>query len=286
MNKNKKTIVTSTAILLGFFLAVQTAGAQTPVLKKAVEDIKGSIDLLINAKDNNTESLAFRLETFKKVIDLAMSEAKDLKVKVLAFETDDKKLNTWKENKIEGINAVIAYYENQEENLANEKDVSLESIKKTAQDFKDWRDINFRPLSDEIGNFFLIQQENKAIDTAQKRFQKINNDITKLKGQKIKNINSIDKYIKESSQMIDKSLAANKTAEALFWESLNATSTAITKETPEKIKTNASSTDKADAALEPKEPSIRDLVYASLNDLKETYQIFIEMSNSVRELLR
>lgn len=286
--KNKKIFLKVAASIVGLFLIVPNAGAQTTAIKKAVEDIKDSVDLLIGAKDNDTESLAFRLETFKKVTDLAITEAKDLKIKIIAFETESKEIKIWKENQIEKLNKAIEYYSNQQEVVATQKEISLDDLKKIAQELRDWREANFRTIAEETGNFFLIQQENKAVETAQKRFQKIKKDVEKLKTQKIKNIKRVDSYLEKSEKLINESLVTNQEAMKMFWKNIEITSSSVvTEENEEILKTNASSTDAAEkSAPEKQKPSIKDLVYTSLDDLKGAYQTFIELSNLVRELLK
>lgn len=286
--ENKKIFSKIAVSIIGLFLIIPNAGAQTTAIKKAVEDIKDSVDLLIGAKDNDTESLAFRLETFKKVTDLAIAEAKDLKVKIIAFETEDEEIKTWKENQIEKFNKAIEYYSNQQEIVATQKEISLNDLKNIAQELKDWRETNFRTMAEETGDFFLIQQENKSIEIAQKRFQKISKDVERLKTQKIKNIKRADAYLEKSERLIKESLVTNQEAMAMFWRNIEIASSSIAIEEDEEIlETNASSTDAAEkSAPEKQEPSIKDLVYASLDDLKGAYQSFIELSNLVRELLK
>ncbi|MDP1706269.1 MAG: hypothetical protein Q8L36_00380 [bacterium] len=288
--KTKKIFLKIAVSIVGLFLIIPNAGAQTTAIKKAVEDIKDSVDLLIGAKDNDTESLAFRLETFKKVTDLAITEAKDLKIKIIAFETENKEIKIWKENQIEKLNKAIEYYSNQQEIIADQKEIGLDDLKKIAQELRDWRETNFRTIAEETGNFFLIQQENKAIETAQKRFQKIKKDVEKLKTQKIKNIKRVDAYLEKSEKLISKSLATNQEAMTMFWKNIEVASSSksiVIEEEKEIVKTSASSTDAAEKlAPEKQEPSIKDLVYTSLDDLKGTYQTFIELSNLVRELLK
>lgn len=294
MEKIGKIFLKTTAVILGLFLLAPNAGAQTTALKKAVEEIKDTVDLLIGAKDSENESLTFRLETFKRVLELAETEAKDLKVKILSFETADEITEAWKEKQIGKINAVIGYYSSRQEAVGINKEISLDDLKSIAQEFKDRRESDFRPITEETTEFFLIHQENKAIETSQKRLQKINKDIEKLKTQKIKNINKADAYLEKAEILINESAASNQAAADLFWERFNATSSfSVAVSTAEN--NIATSSDQADptvipdgneTALEQKTPSIKDLVYASLDDLRGAYQTFIELSSFVRELLK
>lgn len=300
MKKNSgKILLNTAAVLVGLFLLAPGAGAQTTALKKAVEEIKDSVDLLIGAKDSDSESLAFRVETFKKVVELAITEAKDLKIKILGFETEDETVTAWKESRIAEINALVSYYAEQEESAVSLKEPSLENLKKIAQDFKDHRENVFRPLAEEIGNFFLIQQENKALETAQKRLAKIAKDIEKLKNQKIKNIAQVDAFLEKSGKLINEGLVLNNEATDIFWEKINASSSTFAEknfsaalETDQATSSEELSPPAADIgeggliAPEIQEPSIKDLVYASLNSVKGAYQTFIDLSNLVRELLK
>jgi len=316
---------------LWFLTSANLAFAQTPI-QKAFEGVKEKLDDLVNAKDeNNLTDLSLRIETFKKVIDLSVSEAKDLKVKLLAVDNMSDELGGWRDKMIGNLNQAVDHYNGQKEFLAdNEKSIDLETIKSLAQSFKTWRDENYLATADEVRDFLLVGQEQKSIQVAKKRLQKITDDISWLQKSGLKGIAELQKLLNNASALISEGESLNKEADDEFMnryvylepvesqlensgptgpvsEATSSTSTPASQpkdtETVEPINAATGSTSILESINQatsststPPETStstevfpplsIKDLVRDSLGKLKEAYQVFIEMSNLVRELLK
>lgn len=243
---------------IGYGMLANPVRAQSSILQKTLD----SIEDLINVKDENSESLAFRVQAFSKVIELSVSETKEFKIKLLALENLDATSTAWQKTNVAKLNETIEYYENQKKLLNKQTPITLEWIKTTAQEFKKWREENYLTVANPILDFLLLNQEKKAIETARARFQKINLDLENLKKKNVKGLNEAFDYLVNADQAINEGINLNEQAVNLFWATSTATST-------EQIS----------------QPSIRDLVRNSLSKIKEAYQIFIEMSNLVRKLL-
>ena len=241
----------------------------TSILQKALK----SIEDLINIKDEEGESLAFRIKAFKQVIELAIAEAKNLKVKLISLEKLDEKELDWQNEQIEKLNTIIEFYEKEQKTLSEQKAVTLEWIKTKAQNFKEWREDNYFPVAEDINNFLLIQQQQKAIETAQERLKKINRDLQLFKKREIKNLKLLSDLFAKAELAITESIKLNKQATTAFWEDqkksklINNTTTTVSSTTTLSISSSI---------------NIRDLIKESLNKIKEAYQIFIEMSKLVK----
>jgi len=241
----------------------------TSILQKALK----SIEDLINIKDEEGESLAFRIKAFKQVIELAIAEAKNLKVKLISLEKLDEKELDWQNEQIEKLNTIIEFYEKEQKTLSEQKAVTLEWIKTKAQNFKEWREDNYFPVAEDINNFLLIQQQQKAIETAQERLKKINRDLQLFKKREIKNLKLLSDLFAKAELAIAESIKLNKQATTAFWEDqkksklINNTTTTVSSTTTLSISSSI---------------NIRDLIKESLNKIKEAYQIFIEMSKLVK----
>jgi hypothetical protein len=283
MKKEIKTflIILSIGILINlvlrpiFVFAQETVNSSTNtqtnqnILQKTLKTIED----LVSIKDEENESLAFRIKTFKQVIELAIVEAKELKIKILSLDKlNDKELN-WQKEQIEKLNAVIEFYENEQKILSEQELITLEWIKNEAQNFKEWRENNYLPLTEEITNFLLIQQQQKAIETAQERLKKINRDLQLLKKGEFKNTKLLSDLFTKAEITLNESVKLNKKAINVFWENQ--------KENQKKLIITNTTTTSSSTALSPP-LFIRDLVKESLNKIKETYQIFIEMSKLVK----
>lgn len=297
MDKNFRkilSILAVTALLPGAAPVFAQIQDQSSNIQKAFESVKGQVDNLVSAKDeNNTNELALRIETFKKVIELSLTEAKDLKVKLLGFDFTEEEMSLWQKNMIEKLNAAVKYYEEQKQSFDDkEKAIDLETIKTAAQEFKNWREENYLGASNQINDFLLISEESQAVRTTKKRFQKISDDVQKIQRTKIRN--ELNKFLSRADGLVKEGEQMNKDAENLFREKYivipeekTVVSTSSASENIE-IKNTSTTNVEPEATSTDIIPtlSIKDLVKGSLVNLKGAYQIFIEMSNYVRKLLK
>lgn len=300
----KITLVTLVGIL---FLAAGRPAVlgQTTTQPTILQKTINTIEDLINAKDAETESLTFRVQTFIQVIDLSIAEARELKLKLLNLGKLEDAAATWLQERLAGLDEVIVEYEDQKKLVATYQPLTLEWVKETAKTFQDWRSEHYLPLADELVNFLLIYQEKKAIETASLRFQKISRDLDTLvskAGIKESKMKPILDLMKKAESTLKESVDLNQSANDSFWQTASpttastteATATSTTSTLPtatstatttEQLEPTSTSTATSTAAAPLPPPSIRDLVGASLDKIKETYQIFIEISKLVRELL-
>lgn len=300
--------------------------AQTSNLQKAVEGVKDQLDDLVTAKDQSSpQTLALRIETFGKVIDLSLAEAKDLKVKLLAADNLSDAMKPWQDAMVDRLSRAIERLGNEEQNFGdNGKTFDLATLKTTAQAFKDWRDTNYLPYANQVRDFILVRGEENAVQVAAKRLQKISDDVRKLERARVKNVSQLSALLKKASGLVKESGDADIDVQNRFWEAyvapMIATSTATSStasstdnavatvstttltsvstdlsatssansSSPISSSTATSSTPTGNAADEtsPQPTSIKDLVSASLAKVRGAYQVFIEMSNLVRELLK
>ena len=266
------------------------AHAQSDTTKKALESVKESVTTLINAKDEeNPNDITFRIETFKKVIDFSIAEAKDLKIKL--FGIDSKKVSTstdvWKNKMMKNLDDALEYYDSEKNFIKDgEGSLVLTEIKTRAETFKGWRENTYVPTADEINDYFLIEQEKQALETTKNRASKIRLDIEKLKKAKIKTVN-LEKLFSKTDILIKDAQELNDKAALLFYKTkiLPPQDEEIISEvlTEEMINTTTSTV--INEVEKNPEPSIKDLVRESFTKVKSVYQIFIDMSNLVRKLL-
>ena len=153
----------TTIILLIVFLSIgQHAVAQTLDVQKALDDTKESLGDLVTAKDEDSPlNVALRIETFKKVVELSLSEAKDFKIKLLVLDDiDDEVLLAWKERMVTALNEAIAYYETQRAYIKeNGIFIDLDEIQTIAVDFKAWPETYYLPVYGTIQVYLFIQNE-------------------------------------------------------------------------------------------------------------------------------
>lgn len=280
MSIKKITGITTIATIAFFFLVFleNPAHAQTTETKKALENVKESVNTLVEAKDeNHPNEDVFRTETFKKVIEFSIIEAKELKIKFIESFNEPQSsttLSLWRDDVLSRINTLISYYETELKNLDEIalRENSEKAVQEAAEKFQIQRESLFVPLSEEISDFLLSEQQKESVDIAEKRWIKIQNDITKLrKSFSEKKMQPLESALAKSGEMIDDAKIIREEISVIFHEKY----LSAFEEKEEGATTTPS--------ISP-HPSIRDLAKESLLKIKGAYQIFIEMSSSVRKL--
>jgi len=219
------------AILL---LTGGVAYAETSDVKQALEDTKESVEDLVAAKDENSPfDTALRIQAFKQVLELSLSEAKDLKIRLITFDKiEDEEIIHWKNQMIEGLNSAIFYYEEQKLFIEeNEGSIDLEQIQNIALEFKNWREENFLPVSEQAQDFLLINKSDRAFQIANKRWGKIKTDLELLETLEIKEMPQLWAMLDSANNLIESGGEKNQEAHSLFLELYVATITINTSST-------------------------------------------------------
>lgn len=298
----KRFLITPLSLVIGCVLLVNSASAQSPAVREAFEGVEEQVEDLVVAKDESQlDDLALRISTFKKVVEFSVSEAKDLKIKLLSLDQIKETASSWREERINNLNQALVYYDEQQQLIEDEEIADLETIKSLASDFKNWREQTYLPVAEQVNEFLLIKQEQNAIEISKRRWQRINKDITKLEKANLKGVSTLRELLDNAGELIGEGGEINQDAQDMFFdryistvipeneEEISTSSPPIATSSEEEVsaKTDTAKSDAED--IEPPPPplpsSIKDLVKDSLMKIKEAYQVFIEMSNLVRELL-
>lgn len=295
------------ALILSLILspiAARGTLAKTPsFLQKAFQNVQEGIDKLINARDENSQdSFNLLAETLIKVVDLSLAELRDLKLKLTSFSGLDKESSRWSDETLAWLNETADFYHSQKEaieELKNDKKATASDVKNLAKELKEWRETKFLPKIDQVYNFILIHLEREAIQTAQNRFQKISQNISLLERQdlKDKDLTEIFELLERAKKLINEGDQLNRQGQDIFLElnSPTTTETAVSFNQEESSSTSTffsslfSSSSKSETTSSREKTStllIKDLIKESLNKIRETYQLFIEISNSVRKWLK
>lgn len=273
-----------------FILLAGQASAETTPVEKALEGVKQTVDDLVSAKDEkNPQELSLRIQTFRKVLDLAIAEAKDLKVRLLSEEPEEERLAALHEELVKKISEALKSYEERAKKFSLlEKDLNLEDIRLIAEDFQKNREANFSAATQTAYDFLASRQIRKILDIARTRYEKIDADLKKMgRNRTTENLSAL---LKKASKNLDSAEKSARLASEKFEQEYvlpkektiePEVATAMTIKTEE---VSATSTPTSTAAVSPVSPtSIRDLVQESLTSVKDTYQVFIEMSAVVRK---
>ena len=332
-----------TAFAVFFLSGLRPVFAQTESLKKAVDGVQESVNALVNARDEKiSNDLALRLETLKKVLDLSISEARDLKAKILLDDGNKSdEIEIWKNSAARRVDNVLAFL--RDKHGASGKLSDVETVKNIAADFKLWREKIFIPLSDEINDYSTIQKTEKVLAVARSREVRIREDLKKINKKDPKSAANLEILLKKAGGAVNEGEGDFKSARSIFYKTyvtpvllmkatsaenilgvngaLKNTSSSFgdgLKETLSPVFFNASgtasspiltpasplatttifssvpsSTSESSSPIEIiggtgfedyKEQTITNLARSSFQNIREAYQIFIEMSNLVRKL--
>lgn len=281
-------------------LTVNSAnGSSLEKLQEGLQGVKDSAVDLINVKNEQNLSAAekekeefnLRLEVLRRVIALAEQETASITNQLKnAEDSTEKVFAGQREQLLKQFESFAEFYKQQKQNLENSEALTLADIKDAAQSLKEWREKNYSPIFEQATDFLLLRQQKFIGELTAKRYQKISVDLKKLKKFNANAFEKTEKMLERAAAAIDESRNLGQQAEQMFLSAYininkNATSTAsssilllTTSTSSPEIKTESQKTENQNL-------SIKNLVGQSLNKIKETYRIFIEMSDSVKKLL-
>ncbi|MDD5431088.1 MAG: hypothetical protein PHP03_02600 [Candidatus Pacebacteria bacterium] len=258
-------------------------------LKSPLKDVISSIDDLANLKDNNdlsdeektVKEIEIRGQALLKIAGLSLLEVENLKNKLESLVLDSDEEVAIKDKFLLILDSNKEYSEELQKKIEETENLTLKEIKVLAQDFKEWRGVNYTETVKDILSFILVFQQKNAVRTADTRLEKINTDIRKLEIAKMikkedtwnllnnamKNLTSAHLYIDKAEDML---------IPVLREELLDSATTS-----PEEIASeeeNNSTTTVKDINTE-----IKVLVGKSLNEVRSAYKNFLSISNKIRK---
>lgn len=313
-------IVAAAVFAGGLLLAVPAAFAQTASSTNILQDVQAAVQSLVSAKDTgNTNDVALRITAFEQVLSLSRSEAQDYELKLVNTQSG-KTYDSWKNAALDALSQALAYYDSENQLVNGTSTITSTGIKEIAADFENWRETDYLPLVNSIQDFLLVNQEAAAVKTAGIRYDKIVSDLRGLGNSAVNRSKGIAAALTDASASITSARQFNDQAAKLFLslyvettstsgqatstaDAATATSTASTTLEIAPLDLSATSTDSASstvaatatstagqatstAATSSHPISIKELVKASLDDVRNAYQNFIDISNLVRSLLQ
>ncbi len=321
---NKNTLAVTAVVVGGLFLAVPAAFAQTASSSNILQDVQAAVQSLVSAKDTgNTNDVALRVTAFEQVLTLSESEAQSYELKLVNTQSS-KAYDVWKNNALDALGQALAYYNQEDQLLNGTSTITSADIKQIATDFAKWRAETYLPLVGAIQDFLLVNQEAGAVQTAQTRYGKIVNDLQGLGLPTVTGSQEIAADLKDASSSISAAADFSRQAAKLFLSLyVNATSTATSTASasstatsslpvsvaPLNLTATSSANNTATSTAAPSTEggaatstalagqatstvvtssnpiSIKGLVTASLDKVRNAYQDFIDISNLVRSLL-
>lgn len=297
-NKKKMRIIMITFLVTAIFVSLpfQEAKAET------IDQIRKSLDNLINTKDTGSDKqlgTKERVGLLKEVINLSTEQAKELKARLVVMDYKEEKEALWRDETIKRLDNALFFYSENMKSITEEENLTLEKVVFLTEKFKKERDGVYVPLINEINEFIMISRLEKILDTSKNRLDRIQNDLKRLREINFRGIDDLEGFFNEAETFIQEGTLLHKGARELFWTTYELKQEELIIEEMEILDESI----ELDAQSEPEEvsiqeelkeemseeevsiKSIKNLAGSSLNNIREAYRIFIDMSNLVRELL-
>lgn len=239
-------------------------GSVSSGLKSASEQINASSDSLVNLKDSGASSPIDEFAARKKVVadalNLANKEIIDLRTNLneLPEFSEDSREAELLSQYASALHEYLKYYSKKTNELEAVKEV--DEIKQLAKEIIDFRTNIYNPMIDEIADFNLLFYTADTIGTASIRLTKINTDIKRLE-------------------------KLNFIKPGLFKAKLDKSSETLRDATLSFMRAQSLILSPADAVTVKSEVKARELLETSLGSVKETYEIFLQVSKDVRKAL-
>jgi hypothetical protein len=265
----------SGALIAALFSPLGTAFAKEhlstnlkEVLGKVTEISTIASDETLTDTEKQQKELAARKEALVKIFELTLLEDQDLKTRLSNLQELKPEYEEMRELLLNVFTENENAYRVMNKRLNEAK--QIEDVKQLATDFKNWRNAVYNPKVDQILSFVLVFQQEKTLRIARDRFQKIQSDLDKL---------TAAKRIKKEdvADLLQKSLLHLSLAEEFHARAQRTVITAIRQELI------AADEQTKEILTEEKQPSAKELIAKSIEQIKLTYKDFISIGKVVRE---
>ncbi len=279
-------IVVITIVILGLVLPLLTLRAEEikPTKSQLLEQINVLVEDIAALKDNQnlsdiekeTREAALLKEALNKIFDLALWETNDLKEKMLAQELENNEQKAARDRILKILENNESYLLELKQKLV-EEGLLLKDLKKITRDYQQWRKTIYNKNVNLILNFILVFGEKSALKIADKRLEKITNDLNKLENAKLITRYNLQGLLAASVQNLTQAHLFNQKALNLLMLSASTTLTDLEQEL---LTTSGQATSDV-----PETNEIRSLVKQALEEIKAAYKNFFIISDKVKQQL-
>ncbi len=263
-------------IIFATLIVIQPALAADAVKTTETKPVEDSVNELLTVRDDTSlsdaEKLVKELELRKKilseVLSLSLDEVSKLTAKINSLPefAEDSRERALQDEYKAALESYAAYYTEQSKKLGEL--TTIDEVKSLAQEIKDYRDNTYNPQVQQIVNFVLIFYNENVLKLATTRLDKITADIEKLEKLGYIKPDTFVNELKQAAEILN-------SARALLEEAKSAVLAP-----PEEPTLEAGATEDTPPPVEPNK-----LIESSLNKIKDTYDIFLQVSKSLREIL-
>ncbi len=248
---------------------------------KTPEENANSPESVLAKETKTTPSeIEVRKQILKEILDLSLSEIKNLKESLEKLDLTSSEWKEVKEKLLEALGRSEDHYKEIQGNL-EKNDYNLDEIKAIAKGLKEWRGNIYTPQLNAIINMLLIFQNDDLLKTTRSRLNKIENDIKKISKQNYIKTEGLKIYFDQAAQTLKDARDANEKAKAIFLEIEK-----VDNDKGQNLGAKISQTQNNDAEQTKNHETIRKLLIDSLKNIKNTYEIFFQMNLKIKNLFK
>lgn len=284
-NSANSKLYTKLAIIFASFVFLLSSG--TVLAKTEIEEVKESADALIGIKDSDNLSpkakeekkLAAAKDTLRKILALSITEVERLQDKLDELEIEKLVATDYTFDAAEVhemlsrmLDYYLAYYEDMGKRL--ELINTYDAARNFARDLKTWREKTYLPGVERLLALDLVLRNKNLIGIANARFEKILNDLRKLKNSKLITFESLEEFLMNATGNLKSAAALDEEATNLLIRMLKSSTL-----------NPAPGNDAGNAELANLYRRIGNLVDQSLIKIKIAYRQFLEINSLVKKMI-
>lgn len=262
-------------------LAAENTG--TTALEKSLDELLTTKDdVFLFPEEKLAKEITARTNILKDALNSSLSEAANLTVKIEALPKfkETSKESDLKNKFLEELKGHETYYNEQREkldSLTKEADANEnlnEQLKNSIAELKNYREKAYNPRFQKMVDFVFLHYNADVLKMAKTRLDKISADAKKLEKYKFIKQGYLNPFLEKTAKLIgDADNLQGKASDLILYPSL-----------PDEESGKIENLPASDANTTP-QPTPRELMETSLDNIKAAYDIFLQISKDVRKIL-
>lgn len=280
--------------LLYIFLSALIVSVLPPQRAGAAEKTPAHEDAMFRAETADEENSDAeegpnrQTQALERALDLSTAETRNIKTRLLVLDRDfEEDEAAWRDRTVASLEKALQYFMELAQRLARnptEKNAQL-----LAEEFKNWREINYLPVRDEANDFLLVVELDGVLRKAESRAQRIGEDMKMLERRRFRGVAALSRLYRDAAELIEEARNLHTMAEKSLEVQRSPSEARSLFSTIPFLrmfqKGTAQYEGQEETAVGQRDPSplVKDIVSASLKKVRGAYKVFLEMSSFVQK---
>lgn len=252
-------------LMITGLLGAGSAFAQSEAARSAREEVLETVDRLaeirnaeLDPAEKERREVILKRSALEKIVNLSIIETSDLKNKLEGFTGVPEELTALQDQLLIKLESYLTHFRRVNADLKNTR--ALLEIQSLASNFKSWRESVYNPEINEVLDFILVFQDKAFLKTAEGRLLKFTSEVKKTKLSR----ESYQPLLNEAARNLRGAREANNQA-------LNRLANYLGEPLSDEVLP---------------EPSLRELVEASLTKIRSAYRNLIDLAHLAQKAAR